>query len=246
MTVALHLSVNELESLARKAVVGAGLDHGLAREAAQSLLHGLAAGIDLLPDLVQALQTRTAGDTGPLVRSGHGGAACRLAPARGGPACALDAAPALRDFAMLMHTDERFDQIEVHRVARPRWMIGQLVAERWHAGLCFRCLETGGGPLRWILRIAADDSDPTIAGNIEDDRPADLLVTPGIDGDPPGDAAPSRARVLSPDLDSLYSEGISINPAHYDALRVYFELTLVPDSELSRQHGAGAGLVDTD
>lgn len=238
----MHLSINELESLTRKAAVGAGLDHGHAGEAARSLLWLTAAGSPAAAMLVRALQAWTGGATSPLLCRQSAGV-CRLDPARNRPACPLHAAPALRDFAQLLAAG-RYPRIEAARVAQPGWIVGQMAAESWPAGWTIHCLETEGAAPRWRASLTAACSAPTVAGDIDHPDPANLVVT---GADARGDAqAPGPARTLGADLPSLIDRGVDVDSADYDALRHYFDLTLVPDSDASRRHGAGAGLVDTD
>lgn len=233
----MHLSVNELETLARKAAVGAGLDYGHAGEAARCLVRLVAAGFDGVGMLTRALQAWSAGDTGPLMQSPGGG---RLVPAGERPACVLYAAPAIRDFAQTMSAASSLDRIEVPGVPLPGWTVGQALAGTWPAGLTLRCTEPGSSAVRWTVentrgQVLVRD------GRIDARDIGDLVLSrAGKDG------ASTPARTLAPDMSRLYEQGVEVEPADYDALRVYFDLTLVPDSEASRQHGAGAGLVDTD
>lgn len=241
----LHLSVNELESLARKAALGAGLDHGHAHEAAQSLLRLMAAGLDGVPTLVRALQAWTGGASGRVTPQWEGHA-CRLRSAGSQPPCVLQVAPALRDFASLMGTRSHMERIEVLNIAGPGWTIGQFAAGPWPGGRTLYSFEPGGTPIRWAVRATGVEGRLIATGDVDNSGPADLMVVDSgalLETDAAG-TGPERT--LETDPKRLCEQGVVIDSANYDALKYYFDLTLVPDSDTSRRQGAGAGLVDSD
>lgn len=235
-----RISVNELESLVRKAAVGAGVDHGYAQEAAQSAVWLAAAGIDCLAGLARALESWSRGESGP-VTADREHRTCTLQTASGMPAGALYAAPAIRDFAELMLKTRGFDRIEARNVELPYLTLGQLARRSGTIPLTVTCLDPGAATPRWTARISGNRSagGVDVDGDVRHDGPGDIRVMRSNERDPCGTP-------LAVDVEALFAERLSIAPQHYDTLGRFFSFTLVPDSDESRRHGAGAGLVDSD
>lgn len=243
----MRLSVNELEILARKAAVGAGVDYGYAVEAAQSLVWLRAAGVDCVAGFLDCLRAWVDGGTAQ-VTPAYDQDRCILSGPPGQTASALYAAAAVSDFSTLMIKESHFSRVEVRNVELPCLVLAQLARQPWAGGLAVRCLEPGGAPERWTALIRARREAPTVsvAGDVTGGRSALVRVAAGELSHPAaGGPAPAEA-VWAPDFRALFARGASIEPDHYEALRQFYDRTLVPDSDASRLRGAGAGLVDSD
>lgn len=238
----MRISVNELDILARKAAIGAGIDYGYASEAAQSLTWLYASGIDAIQGYIHALQAWSSGKTNPAVAS-RVNDTCTIKPAKAGSVCVLYAAPAARDFLQVINRTGHHGRIELKNVDNPLFVLAELAREQSAKPAIIRCTEPGQTTTRWATRLsnAPPDYAVHIDGDVRHASPADMLVRP----DNQSDATKTRT-TLTTDPDSLFRLGITIEATYYDALKAFLNLTLVPDSEESRKHGAGAGLVDSD
>ena len=238
----MRVSVNELETLAKKAAVGAGIHYGYASEAAQSLVWLSATGIDAIPGYVHTLRAWSSGKTNPVAVwcTAH---ASTIKASKGTRASVLYAAPAARDFLQVITRTARPGGITIDNVDHPSFVLAELAREPTMAPTLIRCTEPTQSDVRWIARLPGEQ-DPDlihIDGDLRNPNPADVLVTPAS----PSDANQPQTTITT-DTRSLFCRGVDIDPTHYEVLRTFLNLTLVPDSEESRRHGDGAGLVDSD
>jgi hypothetical protein len=243
----MRLSVNELETLARKAAVGAGVDHGHAFEAARALLWLCATDTPCLPGFVAALHARSQGETGTIISTGNESMLV-LNTADGRPACPFYAAPAARDFAGTVVRERAVRRIKLANVVQPCLVLARLAMGQGIGNMRIRCLEPGTKTVRWdaLCPGNASRSGTAISGDILDDRAADILLDPlPVLAVEAGHAHRSRRR-LAPEMEHLFARGVAVDSRTLVALKGFYERTLVPDSHASRRHGAGAGLVDSD
>jgi hypothetical protein len=114
--------------------------------------------------------------------------------------------------------------------------------------LVVRCLEPGGAPQRWtaLILVCRDAWTVSVAGDVAGRRPAHIRVAVAQPSRPAMIDVEPGETVSTPDFRALFARGVSIETDHYEALRQFYDRTLVPDSESSRLRGAGAGLVDSD
>jgi len=243
----MRLSINELETLARKAAVGAGVDHGHALEAARALVWLCATGTACLPGFVAALNAWWRGETGTVVSSGDESMLV-LGTADERPACPFYAAPAARDFAGTVVQGRAFRRIKVVNVVQPCLVLARLALDQSIGNVHIQCLEPGTTRVRWdaLRPQTAPGSGSTVIGDVLDDRSADILLDPlpalAVEA---GGSTRTRHR-LAPGMEHLFARGVAVDTGTLEALKGFYELTLVPDSHASRRHGAGAGLVDSD
>lgn len=232
----MRLSVNELEALARKAAVGAGIEHGYAREASRALVWLQAAGIDAVPGLVAALQAWAHGSSA-LVSADRRGGLVVIAAGGGRTASFLYAAPALRDFAAALEPGGR---IEALNVEQPGFALALLACPPSMGERVVTCTDPGTDAVLWVAALAAG-KPPRMRGEPGDGSPGDLSVSCM-----PFTAVTTAERPLAIDMQGLFARGVVLDGTDYETLERFAGLTLVPDSEASRRHGAGAGLVDSD
>lgn len=237
----MRISVNELEILARRAAVGAGIEHGYAYEASISLVWLCAAGVDCIPGFVDALRARAEERSGRVAASRLAGTVA-LNAERGRRASALYTAPTVRDFTAIMEDDARLARIEARNVEQPYFVLARLAGHPPARGMMVRCTEPGAETVRWTASLPGESGKGRIRvrGDIRDAGAADLSVVRSPVGDRGADG------VLEPDMEALFARGVAIDRPEFHALKRFVSLTLVPDSDASRRHGAGAGLVDSD
>lgn len=243
----MRLSVNELEVLARRAAVGAGVDHGHALEAGQALVWLCSVALPCVAGFAAALDAWSRRETGPVAAESNGGVlVLKTGDAR--PACPFYAAPAARDFALVMARPSGFDGIEIINVAQPCLVLGHFAMDQLIGDMTVDCLEHGTTTSRWeaLLPEAGSASGVAVKGDLTDQRAADIRIAAvrpfsGRNGHPR-----DPWRRMAGDMEDLFARGVAVEANALEYLKRFYNQTLVPDSHASRQRGAGAGLVDSD
>ncbi len=223
----MRLSLNEIQTTAVKAAMGAGLPLGLAEEAgfaAGWLSARRLPGVRLLLEGLRALKGQAPGLT---LR--QEGAEVRLS----GSASALYLAPALGD-AIRSYPLECF---RLEEVARPLLCLPQ-VARIAESGWDRFVVEWSGG------KACFDERSALLEG---ENAPGPLTVRRWEEGEkPPAGSAESGASDLNAHLAGELDRGISVEGPAWQGLKELAARRLVPASTGSRSQGAGAGSIDND
>lgn len=215
------VSLNELESLVMKAVRGAGLDWGLAEEAAATASWLARADLLQLGPLVARLGTTT--PTSPLVMDG-----AMIHPSTTGTSlCPILTGAFIADHGGVCQT------LELHDVRAPLWL--SAVVARALPPECRLMTEWEG------VRLVLDSGGPL--GSPGGD-PFSSNVAVEVTGFV---SLAIEQPVQAPRVPPLRSAvGIRVDDVHWHTLEALQRHTYVPASDRSRLAGAGAGLLDDD
>jgi len=215
-------SLNEIESLARKAARGAGLSWGLAEEAGKATRWLTAAGLPG-PQALANLLTRNDGAEYDVLcpveaREAHWSA-------KGGTLCPLIAGAALSDRAETLAAG---DEMTLGQTASPMLLLPYLAAA---ARLTGRGLRVSWGEL--TVTLDADMRVQPANANSLHAPLADSVRIECTDTRLPDMAPPTKGRGQMP-------------PDVQNRLNTFAQRTYAPATEASRLAGAGAGLTDND
>ncbi|HWV42257.1 DUF3726 domain-containing protein [Pseudorhodoplanes sp.] len=212
-------SLNELEAETRKALRGAGLPWGLAEEGGKAVRWLAAHGVDPVPALSDILERHDRGE----------GVTTRFAEANGrwhatAPICPITLGAALCDNA------DRLSAVDfvAGPIARPL-LIAPFAA--FAARILGRSLRLSTGDLQIAFDERGDPAGDLSAIDVSDVSDIHVRLNDV--------AAGAGARAAS-------TRGIAIAEGAWARVAPYVQRTYVPASELSRRHGAGAGLLDND
>lgn len=214
------VSLNEIETLARKAAAGAGLPVGVADDFGAAVRALAEAGAPAERLAAKALGSLDAGAVRPAPR--RDGAVWRLAPSSDAALSAAASAPTAADLACAFCSDPD-GGVVLEAVDVPEIVIGALAA----SGGDFT-VEYGGRQ----LRVSGGEIGP-LSGAPGADTPVAMAIRSGA-------GAGDGLRRTVP------TEGVPADRTAWEALERYAARCLVPESEGSRLRGAGAGLLDAD
>jgi len=211
-------SLNEIESLSRKAARGAGLSWGLAEEAGKAARWLTAAGLPG-PQVLADLLTRNDGaeyETLCPMEAEEGAWV-----ARGGTLCPLISGAVLCDNAQRLGAGE----LTLGRTAAPMLLLPYLDAA---ARQCATALTVRWNGTTITLGDSAQASGPGLDAALAEG----ITITPGT-SDQNGTALQKQTRGEMP-------------AEVAKTLTAFAERTYAPETEASRLSGAGAGLTDND
>jgi hypothetical protein len=231
----MKLSLNEIEVTARKASLGAGLPLGLAEEAGAAAAWLAAAGFPVAPLLAEALELGHQ----DAVQTERSGSILRFRGA--GPACsALGILPSACDLVIAAAAmGERVTAEAVIDV--PAWALAQAAIAAAGSGVALQ-VETA------TQRALLQGESLTLSGAIEPfvalrSAPVRIRV-------PAAEAGRARDHMAAAELRRNRSRalqcGVCVEDAPWQRVQSLAARTLVPATTQSREHGAGAGLIDTD
>jgi hypothetical protein len=222
----MRLSLNEIEVTVRKAALGAGLPLGLAEEAGAACVWLAAAGLPVA-ELARAALDGAASTELRLVRSpgmtrllAHGGALSTLAAAPS--ACDLVVSDAQAPPAVLRMV------LDV-----PALALGQAAVATQRSGLSL-CLTAGG--VAWGFAAGLAPAGRPEMNRLATLRSCQVTLSRAADAGQP---------MLSPPAATAHS-GVEVDAAQWRVVQALADRMLVSATRHSREHGAGAGLIDTD
>ncbi|MDQ0315592.1 DUF3726 domain-containing protein [Amorphus orientalis] len=232
------LSLNEVEQSIRKAAVGAGLPQGTAYETGRAAGWLAVAGLPAFTISADALEAAHAGATAG-ARVTHLDGGWLIEPADDRPLCPCRAGVAAAD---LLNAGAQ--SVTLKTVAWPILAVALLTVLTETRSAVVR-LGGGDNPdsapgLAVRGGVATASTHDTLAA--AQISATDLTVTASEAAAPApgtsyGDAAARRRTV---------TDGVSPDPAAADRIARLIANTLVPASDLSRDRGAGAGLIDSN
>ncbi len=211
-------SLNEIETLSRKAARGAGLSWGLAEEAGKAARWLTAAGLPG-PQVLADLLTRNDGADYETLCPMEGEEGAWVA--KGGTLCPLISGAVLCDNAQRLGAGE----LTLGRTAAPMLLLPYLDAAAQQCGTALT--------IRWNgTAITLGDSAQTSGQGLDAALAEGITITPGT-SDQTGTALQKQTRG---DMPAEVAK----------TLTVFAERTYAPETEASRLSGAGAGLTDND
>lgn len=238
----MRLSVNELETLARKAAIGAGIDYGHAQELALSCIWLCAVKFQGVCALSRALKNWEKGLSGSIDYQLKDQRLYICGKKQ--IASVFYAAPAARDFIELIATKQSIEYIHIQKMDEPCLAFAQLNKQTSNLNIRFQVYCATDNHLIWCGE--SNSHETHLSTPACDDVCAPCVAEVKIQLEQNQIKNDTRAKRLYPDYDTLYREGIWVSDNNYQTLLYFFKKTLVPDSELSRARGAGAGLIDSD
>ena len=231
-----RLSLNEVEVTTRKAALGAGFPLGLAEEAGASAAWFAAAGFPFEKLMAAALQ-RTFCEEPRVIRRG-----AVYAMAGNTSVCsAIRVVPSACD--LVIASAGARHQITVEAVVDvPALAIAQAVLASSASGVPL-AIEIGS-----MLSAITGENAPVLFGTVAElARFRSELIR--IRSVQKGDGSPRHAMdpvVLKRARASALEEGVWAEDLYWKRIQSLAARTLVPATAQSREHGAGAGLIDSD
>jgi len=230
----MKVSLNEIQAMARKATFGSGLAFGLAEEAGLAVRLLSRSGLPAVEGLAGALEIYQRDNIAyPPEQRAEGGDWFWTATDGTGMFCPLIVGPSLAD--SIAAADETMPRrIMVRDVVSPMLLPGFLAP----SGFSLRVTWNDGTALLSGGRIRQYRS-PAEAG-----PPNDNPTTVNIEFIEHG--AQHTDDDIAAHWDSAPEQGVEVDTEAWLRLEAIAANILVPDNEISRTQGAGAGLVDTD
>lgn len=219
----MHVSLNELDGLVRKAARGAGLAWGQAEEAGKGAWHLAALGHDPTPALTDLLETHDR--AGLATGIDAEGAVWRAADGR--DLSALLAGPALSDFAFALG---RGTTLTLLRLLYPVLLLPFLM---WVARDLNRPVTLRAGNARWTV-------NPVGGLSVALSELAAIQGPLTVQAGPARDSAEPQGSLPAGEPASCWP-GLEVDPAVWARLERLAARTYVPASEQSRARGAGSG-----
>jgi hypothetical protein len=213
-------SLNEIETMGKRAARGAGLAWGLAEEAGKATRWLTARGLPGAEELAQIL-TRHDGQTYDEAAPDDVGGVWR---APSGRLCPLIAGPALCDRAGLLADGH---DIELGPTAQPLLLVPYVAGAAKLTGAAFELAWSG-----CVVTVTADGF------LIDGDRSA--LTARSVEG-----VLCRRQRDIETPP-SRETHGAAVDAETWSRLEAFAQRTYAPATEASRLVGAGAGLIDSD
>ena len=232
----MRLSLNEVEVTIRKAALGVGFPLGLAEEAGASAAWLAAAGFPFDRLLAAALRTVLPEELRVIRRA----RVCKLVGDTG-VCSAIRVVPSACDLVIASVVSR--EKIAVEAIVDvPALAIAQAVITSATSGLPLAV------EIRTKLRGITGDTPPLLfdpIAKLAQFRSELVRIRLPQEGDASGRRALdsmglTRARSLA------LAEGVSAKDLYWDRIRSLAARTLVPATSQSREHGAGAGMIDSD
>lgn len=217
----MNFSLNEIEAQVRKAVRGAGLSWGLGEEGGKAVRWLASQNVDASDALADILgrHERHALDVQIVSSDSHA-----WRGKSGAPLCPLTLGAAICDDAWQLAEG---DVLRAERVAQPLLLL-PFVARAARAARRALTLDADGW--QTMFSVSGDSATPLAIKQMPD---ATLVTCKETKADAVTTSAPSFSR---PDID----------PSAWSRIEHFAYRTYVPATEHSRQHGAGAGMIDND
>lgn len=230
----MKVSLSEIQTMATKAAFGSGLPFGLAEDTGIGVRLLSRSGLSAVEWLTITLENHGPGFlVCPLEQRVQGDVWLWSATTETGTLCPLVVGPSLADF-IVAAGESMPHRISVENVAAPMLVLGFLALSGISLKVTWNndTAHLSGGRIRQYTSATNTgllDANPTTV-NIEMDNHD---VQQSEDG-------------ISAHWDAAPKQGIEVDPRVWRRLESIAANILVPDSEVSRTRGAGAGLVDTD
>jgi len=234
----MRVSNSEIEILAYKAATGIGLPAGLAEDAGTATVWLANFGFCGGAIACRAFDNLDTGRAGPLT---VGNNESFLYPSLSGKMSSVFyAAPSVGDFLQTV------SQVTVERLDEPLLLLGYLASLSWMLEASFSLRAVGPRGLSWQGWVYKDH------GKIEGECFEDACEETGtqVTVESPArildDGNAKRAQHVIRKRQITTRECLEITLGTFKTLQSLAAQTLVPETEVSRHKGAGAGLIDTD
>jgi len=214
-------SLNEIETMGKRAARGAGLAWGLAEEAGKAARWLTARGLPGAEALGEVLTRHDGAAYVEIAPAGTDG----VWTAPGGRLCPLVAGPALCDCALRLAEGET---IELGAIAQPLLLVPYLAGAAKLTGAAFE--------LRW-----ADVTVTVTADGLAVDGNRAALALRSVPG-----VRCRRVRETVAVSPSPEANAAAVDAETWSRLGAFAQRTYAPATEASRLVGAGAGLIDND